>query len=382
MSQVEIELDTTDNVESTDVFDAVPTAGSALSESSEPEETEFEENAVAKTASATSVNDELDKALTENLYADSNTQIDFSDEAQATSFVASEISLPTKYESTHLVLDIKSGGSRGDLELVSSKSEKLNGSELALGNGFNNTVEEDNFATEEGDSPTKQLSFPQIATPEVQDFAIENETQAREKFIASIKSNFETRDILVSKNTLLQSKLAEYLRRKRTDETLVSGAEKSLGDLDLRYETSMFDVDAMRVEYARIELTNRNTLDETKLRLQEKKGDINERTDVLCKLIRKYAEESMLSRTGKPLSEGSIVSLETTKFKKNAEVILVRLEHIKLRNKLRRHEALLRQKEDLADGLHLIDFEQLKIENQSCNEKIEERNEVKNCIDV
>lgn len=28
-----------------------------------------------------------------------------------------------------------------------------------------------------------------------------------------------------------------------------------------------------------------------------------------------------------------------------------------------------------AEGLHLIDFEQLKIENQSLNEKIEERNE-------
>lgn len=29
----------------------------------------------------------------------------------------------------------------------------------------------------------------------------------------------------------------------------------------------------------------------------------------------------------------------------------------------------------LADGLHLIDFEQLKIENQTLNEKIEERND-------
>jgi hypothetical protein len=34
-----------------------------------------------------------------------------------------------------------------------------------------------------------------------------------------------------------------------------------------------------------------------------------------------------------------------------------------------------RNKEQLAEGLHLIDFEQLKIENQSLNEKIEERNE-------
>ena len=54
----------------------------------------------------------------------------------------------------------------------------------------------------------------------------------------------------------------------------------------------------------------------------------------------------------------------------------VRLENIKLRNRLKRHEQLLRQKEELAEGLHLIDFEQLKIENQSFNEKIEERNEV------
>jgi chromosome segregation ATPase len=38
-------------------------------------------------------------------------------------------------------------------------------------------------------------------------------------------------------------------------------------------------------------------------------------------------------------------------------------------------EKVLKKKEQLADGLHLIDFEQLKIENQTLNEKIEERNE-------
>ena len=42
---------------------------------------------------------------------------------------------------------------------------------------------------------------------------------------------------------------------------------------------------------------------------------------------------------------------------------------------LKRLEALIRSREQLAEGLHLIDFEQLKIENQSLSEKIEERNE-------
>lgn len=38
-------------------------------------------------------------------------------------------------------------------------------------------------------------------------------------------------------------------------------------------------------------------------------------------------------------------------------------------------EKKLKEKEQLGGGLHLIDFEQLKIENQTLNEKIEERNE-------
>lgn len=38
-------------------------------------------------------------------------------------------------------------------------------------------------------------------------------------------------------------------------------------------------------------------------------------------------------------------------------------------------DKIYKKKEQLADGLHLIDFEQLKIENQTLNEKIEERNE-------
>eukprot|EP01045_Picozoa_sp_COSAG04_P014694 COSAG04_NODE_1113_length_8218_cov_2.688262_6_plen_200_part_00 len=38
-------------------------------------------------------------------------------------------------------------------------------------------------------------------------------------------------------------------------------------------------------------------------------------------------------------------------------------------------QATLKKKEELAQGLPLIDFEQLKIENQTLNERIEDRNE-------
>ena len=53
----------------------------------------------------------------------------------------------------------------------------------------------------------------------------------------------------------------------------------------------------------------------------------------------------------------------------------MRLKFIALGHTLRRLEVRIRSKEQLAEGLHLIDFEQLKMENQALNEKIEERNE-------
>jgi hypothetical protein len=46
-----------------------------------------------------------------------------------------------------------------------------------------------------------------------------------------------------------------------------------------------------------------------------------------------------------------------------------------LKTTLKRLEKTLRCREQLAEGLHMIDFEQLKIENQTLSEKIEERNE-------
>jgi len=66
---------------------------------------------------------------------------------------------------------------------------------------------------------------------------------------------------------------------------------------------------------------------------------------------------------------------EESEARKDKEVQEYRLNNIRLRNQLNKNDKILKKKEELAEGLHLIDFEQLKIENQTLNEKIEERNE-------
>merc|ERR1712130_431944 len=52
-----------------------------------------------------------------------------------------------------------------------------------------------------------------------------------------------------------------------------------------------------------------------------------------------------------------------------------RLKNIHFNMNLKKLTLKIKEKDKLSDGLHLIDFEQLKIENQTLNEKIEERND-------
>jgi hypothetical protein len=92
-------------------------------------------------------------------------------------------------------------------------------------------------------------------------------------------------------------------------------------------------------------------------------------------VLGQVARSSENSRTGKPIPERVIQERMALAQRKEEEVERVRLKNIMARNRMKKLEAHLKAKEELAEGLHLIDFEQLKIENQSLNEKIEERNE-------
>ena len=87
------------------------------------------------------------------------------------------------------------------------------------------------------------------------------------------------------------------------------------------------------------------------------------------------ARSAQNSRTGKTIPPRLIAEIESTESARETELGKARLRNIQLMAHLRKLEARLKQKEELAEGLHLIDFEQLKIENQSLNEKIEERSE-------
>ena len=110
-------------------------------------------------------------------------------------------------------------------------------------------------------------------------------------------------------------------------------------------------------------------------KLNEKQTKCTEIEQQFKELKRSVAMNAVHSRTGKKLSAKVIKDWEEADEAKDQEVHQYRLQNIALRNRLANQEKVLKKKEQLAEGLHLIDYEQLKIENQTLNEKIEERNE-------
>ena len=114
---------------------------------------------------------------------------------------------------------------------------------------------------------------------------------------------------------------------------------------------------------------------ELQAKLNEKQAKCEEIQAQFKELKRSVAQNAVYSRTGKKILPDLIKQKEQAEFQKDEEVNQFRLQNIALRNRLANKEKILKKKEQLADGLHLIDFEQLKIENQTLNEKIEERNE-------
>lgn len=95
----------------------------------------------------------------------------------------------------------------------------------------------------------------------------------------------------------------------------------------------------------------------------------------LKKQVVMQAMGSCRMRGGRQAALREVEQIQALEEKKEKEMSAVRLENVQLKQGLMHFETRMRAQEDMTEGLLLIDFEQLKIENQTFNEKVEERNE-------
>merc|ERR1719460_912924 len=142
-----------------------------------------------------------------------------------------------------------------------------------------------------------------------------------------------------------------------------------------RYQNNLQTVHSVRLKLRQLQVKSARMSDELKNQLEEKRAKAIECRDSFRDFKRQVARHAEYSRTGKRIPPKIIQEVEDFELDKDAEVEEVRGSNISLKNRMAKLEQALRKKDELTENLHVIDFEQLKIENQTLNEKIEERNE-------
>eukprot|EP00955_Chlamydomonas_euryale_P092817 364743-Chlamydomonas_euryale.AAC.16 len=111
----------------------------------------------------------------------------------------------------------------------------------------------------------------------------------------------------------------------------------------------------------------RTLMEEVDMRIAETKKDTYEfKRDVII-----GAENP---RTGKIMGEKVLRFLEEKLRQKDTTIEKLRLKNSTIKANIAKMEHMLAHKEEMGEVLHLVDFDQLKIENQQYLEKIEERN--------
>ncbi|XP_067830258.1 coiled-coil domain-containing protein 96 isoform X2 [Heptranchias perlo] len=185
---------------------------------------------------------------------------------------------------------------------------------------------------------------------------------------------FVEREKLRNYNNQIQNKLADYYHKKKAEETR-SELKKPHSDYEQRYLKYMDSLEKLQTKYREELVRYQQQIADLKAGCEEKQ----QLTDYAWKMLQSrkkiVAKTAMNKRPGRHAALLELECIQTTEEQREKEMRQIRFLTIKMKNKLKFYEQQLKAKEELAGGLNLIDYEQLKIENQSYSEKIEERNE-------
>ncbi|XP_023422581.2 coiled-coil domain-containing protein 96 [Cavia porcellus] len=183
-------------------------------------------------------------------------------------------------------------------------------------------------------------------------------------------------------NLYLQQKICEALRRKKGLDAAAEPPDKGPEPEAPEKEQAYLHHLATLEELKKQELDDlewyQKEVGQLKQQCQEKLARVEKKWrqfQALKKQVVMQAMGSCRMRGGRQAALREVEQIQALEDKKEKEMSAVRLENVQLKQSLAHFETRMRAQEDLAEGLLLIDFEQLKIENQTFNEKAEERNE-------
>ncbi|XP_076992462.1 cilia- and flagella-associated protein 184 [Tamandua tetradactyla] len=209
----------------------------------------------------------------------------------------------------------------------------------------------------------------------------EQEQQLRTELLEQYRTLLTERGRYQRYNLYLQHKIYEALRKKKgldAAEVPDKGLEPEAPEKEQQYLRYLAMLEELRKQEADDLDWYHQELDQLKQHCQQKLARVEKEWRAFQALKKQVVMQAMGScrmQGGRQVALREVEQIQALEDKKEKEMSAVRLENVQLKQSLVHFETRMRAQEDLTEGLLLIDFEQLKIENQTFNEKVEERNE-------
>ncbi|XP_026528255.1 coiled-coil domain-containing protein 96 [Notechis scutatus] len=226
-----------------------------------------------------------------------------------------------------------------------------------------------------GGSPESDEGAVERETEEQRELRAAEEQRRRTELMEQYRQLLAERGRLRSYNTKLQGKLAELLNKAKGKDR-VRELEHHISDWEQRYSRYLAMLAKLRSQQAEETAWYQKEIDTLQWSCDQKLTQVESEWKTYQAVKKEVAVYTMGRRLGgRQAAIKEVDKIQAKEQSKEREMTEVRLENIKLKHRIQKLDASLKAQEELAEGLHLIDFEQLKIENQTYNEKIEERNE-------
>ncbi|EFJ08838.1 flagella associated protein 184 [Selaginella moellendorffii] len=217
------------------------------------------------------------------------------------------------------------------------------------------------------------------------------QAEERHQVMFHIEETMEEIGDLQSENKVLEKRLLALQKRRST-----IGTKLFLEGAETLYQARLTQWKNLKEEIDRLVLEYDERIEDMQEQVREKQEEAKAMRSEFLAYKWQMAREAEHSITGKPLkpkllakvvyfrltlvrdgalTRGIYCQLQAEENDLDAEIETLRIQGKQLKTQLKKLEQALWKKEQLPGGLHLVDFEQLKIENESLNEKLSKKND-------
>lgn len=212
----------------------------------------------------------------------------------------------------------------------------------------------------EGAGPEKQLT----------------EEEIREQALEKCRQLIADRESLLQSNLTLQRTLFKLFADRRASQGQEASENQPVtAEMEAKYWAQLQRLRDERNAIAQMRSQSDSEIERSKQSHENVIQEALQYEHNFQEFVKEKAKEAVFIRNNKSIPVKHIDEFEQQEMALHAKVHEVRVLYLKYRNKARKLSNDMNHKDNKRDGMHLIDFEQLKIENTNLNEKIEERNE-------